>query len=64
MKIIAMFRLPLIFILIGVVANILGAYFRIIHHSYSDAFLLTGSFFEIMAALFAIIILARQKHPQ
>jgi hypothetical protein len=64
MKIVTMFRFPLISLLIGVIANILGAYFRIIHHSYSDAFLLTGSFFEIMAALSAIIILSRQKHPQ
>ncbi len=57
MQTITLFRIPLVIFLVGILFNLTGSTFKIMHWASADTFLMAGLIFLVIAIIYTIIII-------
>lgn len=61
MSVFKQFKFPLLLFLFGVLMGIIGAWLKIIHHSFADFLLTAGMLLQGIGVAYAIYILLKEK---
>ena len=61
MKILQRFKWPIILFLLGLLSNVTGAWFKVMHYQGSDFLLTTGFILQALALAIAVFFVFRYK---